>query len=144
MAAQRNDYGKRSYSHYDGAGSKRRNPDDDSGQHAIGPDDTVYRYLCPVRKTGGIIGIGGEIIKQLRSESKANIRISETVPGCEERIVTIYSSSEETNLLDDTGEFVSPAQDALFKVHDRIVADELPAYEEFECGCLCHPTRLDV
>ena len=135
MAGQRNDHGKRSHSQseYGGSGgTKRRNPGDDKEQHGIGIEDSVYRYLCPVRKIGSIIGRGGDIAKQLRSETKSNIRIGETVPGCEERVVTIYSSSEKTNPFGDTGELVSPAQDALFRVHDRIAAGELPADEEPE------------
>lgn len=135
MAGQKNDYGKRSHyqSDYSGnGGSKRRNPADDRESHAIGPEDTVYRYLCPVRKIGSIIGRGGDIAKQLRQETRAKIRINETVPGCEERVVIIYSSSEETNSFGDKGDLVSPAQDALFKVHDRIVAEDLPADDEFE------------
>lgn len=135
MAGQKNDYGKRSHyqSDYSGnGGSKRRNPTDDRESHAIGPEDTVYRYLCPVRKIGSIIGRGGDIAKQLRQETRAKIRINETVPGCEERVVIIYSTSEETNSFGDSGDLVSPAQDALFKVHDRIVAEDSPADDEFE------------
>lgn len=135
MASQRNDYGKRSHSqtdHNGNGGSKRRNPSDEREQRGIGSEDTVYRYLCPVRKIGGIIGKGGEIAKQLRTDSKSNIRIGESMPGCEDRVVTIYSSNEETNPFGDMDELVSPAQDALFMVHDRIVADELPADGEFE------------
>lgn len=133
MAGQRNDYGKRSQSDYAGnGGSKRRNPGEDGDSHGIGSEDTVYRYLCPVRKIGSIIGKGGEIAKQLRADTKSNIRIGETTPGCEERVVTLYSSSEETNSFGDTGELISPAQDALFRVHERIVTDELLADDEFE------------
>ncbi|WCJ21310.1 RNA-binding KH domain-containing protein [Euphorbia peplus] len=128
MAGQRNDYGKRSNSQSDYGGGKRRNPGEegvDQPPHTIGNEDTVYRYLCPLRKIGSIIGRGGEIAKQLRSDSKSNIRISEAMPGFDERIVTIYSTSDDTNLYGDTGEFISPAQDALFMVHDRIVAEDL-------------------
>ncbi|XP_031287956.1 KH domain-containing protein At4g18375-like [Pistacia vera] len=137
MAGQsnNNNYGKRTHFQSDSAvngGSKRRNPGDDSEQHGIGSEDTVYRYLCPLKKIGSIIGRGGEIIKQLRSDTKSNIRISETIPGCEERIITIYSSSEETNLFEDSGEYVAPAHDALFKVHDRIVAEDAPAEDDFD------------
>lgn len=135
MAGQKNDYGKRSHyqSEYAGnGGSKRRNPTDDRDQNSIGSDDTVYRYLCPVRKIGSIIGRGGDIAKQLRAETQSKIRINETVPGCEERVVTIYSSSEETNTFVDTGDLISPAMDALFKVHDRIIADESLPDDEFE------------
>lgn len=135
MAGQSNNYGKRTHFQSDSpanGGSKRRNPGDDGEQHGIGSDDTVYRYLCPLKKIGSIIGKGGEIVKQLRSDTKSNIRISETVPGCDERIVTIYSSSEATNLFEDSGEFVSPAQDALFRVHDRIIAEDAPGDDGFE------------
>ncbi|KAG6759939.1 hypothetical protein POTOM_036435 [Populus tomentosa] len=127
MAGQRNDYGKRSqHSQSDYGGGKRRNPGDDpSDQNTITNEDTVYRYLCPLRKIGSIIGKGGEIAKQLRADSKSNIRISEAMPGYDERIVTIYSSSEETNIFGETGEYVCPAQDALFMVHDRVIAEDL-------------------
>ncbi|OVA08977.1 K Homology domain [Macleaya cordata] len=137
MAGQRNKYGKRSYpqnDYPDNGGSKRRNPGDDREQYAPGPDDTVYRYLCPGRKIGSIIGRGGEIIKQLRADSQSKIRIGETIPGCEERVVTIFSSSRETNAFEDNGDFICPAQDALFRVHDRLIADETPADEDSEGG----------
>ncbi|KAL8258344.1 hypothetical protein R6Q59_030385 [Mikania micrantha] len=135
MAGQKNDYGKRSHYQSDHAGNgggKRRNPEDERESNAIGPDDTVYRYLCPNRKIGSIIGRGGDIVKQLRSETQAKIRINETVPGCEERVVIIYSSSEETNSFGENNDLVSPAQDALFKVHDRIIAEEPPADDQFD------------
>lgn len=89
----------------------------------------MYRYLCPARKAGSIIGKGGEIAKQMRSETKANMRINEALPGCDERVVTIYSTSEETNCIggddDDDEEFACPAFDALLKVHDMVVAEEV-------------------
>lgn len=137
MAGQKNDYGKRSHYQSDYAGNeggKRRTPTDEREResNAIGPEDTVYRYLCPLRKIGSIIGRGGEIVKQLRAETQSKIRINETVPGCDERVVIIYSSNEETNSFADTGDLVSPAQDALFKVHDRIVAEESHADDEFD------------
>ncbi|GMJ04683.1 hypothetical protein like AT1G14170 [Hibiscus trionum] len=137
MAGQTNDYSKRSHFQPEyagnGGGSKRRNADEENEPRGIGPEDTVYRYLCHVKRIGSIIGRGGEIVKQLRSDSKANIRICDAVPGCEERVVMIYSSSEETNPIGDgDDELVSPAHDALFRVHDKVVADELPADEDFE------------
>lgn len=128
MAGQKNDYGRKSHYQPDFHGSEggnRTNPvDERESSHAIGPEDTVYRYLCPSRKIGSIIGRGGEIVKQLRSDTQAKIRINESVPGCEERVVIIYSSSEETNSFADSTDLVSPAQDALFKVHDRVVIEE--------------------
>ncbi|GAB2267930.1 hypothetical protein Dimus_002906 [Dionaea muscipula] len=127
MAGQRNSYGKRGHSHSDypdSGGSKRRNPGDERDQFTIGSDDTVYRYLCPTTKIGSIIGRGGEIVKQLRVDTKSKIRIGETVPEANERVVTVYSSSDETNDIDGSETRVCPAQDALFRIHDRVVADE--------------------
>ncbi|KAK6129233.1 hypothetical protein DH2020_037063 [Rehmannia glutinosa] len=126
MAGHRSSYGKRSHSQSDyseSGGNKRRNSGGDKDSFAIGPDDTVYRYLCPGKKIGSIIG-RREIVKQLRVDTKSKIRIGESVHGCEERVVTIYSTSEETNDFEGADEHVCPAQDALFKVHDRIVADD--------------------
>ncbi|KAF9626245.1 hypothetical protein IFM89_031372, partial [Coptis chinensis] len=136
MAGQRSSHGKRSHSHSDysdNGGSKRRNAGgDDRESYAPGPEDTVYRYLCPGRKIGSIIGRGGDIVKQLRAESQSKIRIGETTPGCDERVVTIFSSSRETNTYEETGDLVCPAQDALFRVHDRLLADEAPPDEDSE------------
>ncbi|KAL2505020.1 RNA-binding KH domain-containing protein [Abeliophyllum distichum] len=134
MAGQRN-YGKRSHSQSDfgeNGGNKRRNSGSDKDLFSIGPDDTVYRYLCPGKKIGSIIGRGGEIVKQLRVDTKSKIRIGESVPGCEDRVVTIYSTSEETNDFDGSDDRVCPAQDALFKVHDRIVAEDISVDEDSE------------
>lgn len=127
MGGQRNSHGKRSHasSDYDDYGrNKRRNTSDDRGSNSIGSNDTVYRYLCPSKKIGSIMGRGGEIVKQLRSETKAKIRIGETVQGCDDRVVTIHSTSDETNDFDMNDDRVCPAMDALFKVHDRVVADD--------------------
>ncbi|KAM3286539.1 KH domain-containing protein HEN4 isoform X1 [Capsicum chacoense] len=129
MAGQR----KRAHSqsrYADSGRNKRRNAGSDKDLFSIGPDDTVYRYLCPGKKIGSIIGKGGEIVKQLRADTKSKIRIGETVPGCEERVVTIYSSNEETNNFDGSEDCVCPAQDALLKVHEKIVNDTVDVDSE--------------
>ncbi|GLT56514.1 hypothetical protein SLA2020_295500 [Shorea laevis] len=135
VSGQRNSHGKRAHSHSDyseNGGNKRRTSGDDREPFVINSEDTVYRYLCPARKIGSIIGRGGDIVKQLRADTKSKIRIGETVPGSEERVVTIYSSNEATNGLEDGETFVSAAQDALFKVHDRVIAEDLHVDEDSE------------
>nr|KYP64647.1 KH domain-containing protein At4g18375 family [Cajanus cajan] len=115
MAGQRSSHGKRSHSHTDadaGTKNKRRNPAADDSS-LIAAEDTVFRYLCPVRKIGSVIGRGGDIVKQLRADTKAKIRIGDALPGCDERVVTIHSVSEETNRLG-----------ALFRIHQRVVAED--------------------
>ncbi|KAF2324206.1 hypothetical protein GH714_010007 [Hevea brasiliensis] len=54
----------------------------------------VFRILCPASKTGSIIGKGGAIISQIRQETGAKVRIEETVPGCDERVVVIVGSDK--------------------------------------------------
>ncbi|KAA8547972.1 hypothetical protein F0562_004401 [Nyssa sinensis] len=76
--------------------------------------------------------IKGEIQGMIELLSLLGQMILCTVPRCEERVVTIYSTNEETNMFDDTDNQVCPAQDALFKVHDRVVADDLDADEDSE------------
>ncbi|KAL8234016.1 hypothetical protein R6Q59_020116 [Mikania micrantha] len=130
MGGQRNSHGKRSHSqsdYKDHGRSKRGNYSDDRGINSIGSDDTVYRYLCPIKKIGSIMGRGGDIVKQLRSETKAKIRIGDTVLGCDERVVTIHSTSDETNHLDMHDDRVCPAMDALIKVYERVVTDDQAA-----------------
>ncbi|KAI4339588.1 hypothetical protein MLD38_024512 [Melastoma candidum] len=126
MAGLRNSHGKRSYHPTDEerGGNKRRSTGEDRDPFVISSDETVYRYLCPSKKIGSVIGRGGEIVKQLRLDTKAKIRIEDVVPGAEERVITIYSFSEESNAFDGSDDLVCPAQDALFKIHERVVADE--------------------
>ncbi|MBA0686519.1 hypothetical protein Goari_014118, partial [Gossypium aridum] len=103
----------------------------------LNPGDTVYRILCPSRKIGGVIGKGGNIVKALRQETRAKITVGDSVLGCDERVVVIYSSPskvKEHNSDEDYGgdnekevpkEPCCAAQDALLKVHDRIVEEDL-------------------
>ncbi|XP_019054254.1 PREDICTED: KH domain-containing protein HEN4-like [Nelumbo nucifera] len=115
-----------------------------------GSADTVYRILCPSRKIGSVIGTGGSIINALRDETRAKIRVAESVPGTDERVIMIFSSatrkprryntSEDTEddgvLTEKEHELMQPhcpAQDALLKVHERIAEeDELFGGATFE------------
>ena len=53
------------------------------------PEDAVYRILCPAQKIGSVIGKGGSIIKTLRQDSGAKIKIADAIPGVEERVIII-------------------------------------------------------
>lgn len=96
--------------------------------------DTVYRILCPSKKIGGVIGKGGNIVKALREETRAKISVSDSVLGSDERVIIIYSfptkiSRKQNNNEDsDQGNEMEPhcaAQNALLKVHARIVEEDL-------------------
>ncbi|KAK9041220.1 hypothetical protein V6N11_016331 [Hibiscus sabdariffa] len=106
----------------------------------LNPGDTLYRVLCPSRKIGGVIGKGGNIVKALRQMTRAKITVGDSVLACDERVIAIYSSPmkvKEHNPDEDSGgenekvmvvqvamEPCCAAQDALLKVHDRIVEEE--------------------
>lgn len=89
------------------------------------PGENVFRMLVPVHKVGGIIGRKGEFIKKITQETKARIQILHAPPGpgTLERAVMV-SAKEELDLP------VSPAMDALMRVHKRIIdvdTDSAPA-----------------
>eukprot|EP00897_Mesotaenium_endlicherianum_P003561 jgi/Mesen1/3232/ME000187S02395 len=99
------------------AGSNGREKRPNSGQ---GPEgmEVIYRLLCPASKTGSVIGKAGSIIKQMRDESGARIKIADAVPGVDERVVIISAE-------DDPERAWSSAQDGLMRVHARLVELQL-------------------
>lgn len=99
--------------------------------------DTIYRILCQSKKIGSVIGKGGGIVKALREETQAKITVADTVPGSDERVIIVMSPSaklprrqtvdNDQDAMRD-GAVMDPhcaAQDALLKVHDRIVKEDL-------------------
>lgn len=123
------------------------------------PDDAVFRILCPAPKIGSVIGKGGSIIKNLRQESGAKIKIADAIPGVDERVIIISSTDrgsdrgrgkdggtrdsrsgdkgrdarsrerdgvkieKDRDSSHGDSEKLTSAQEALFKVHARIIAD---------------------
>ncbi|KAL1206697.1 RNA-binding KH domain-containing protein RCF3 [Cardamine amara subsp. amara] len=83
---------------------------------------TTYRVLCHDAKAGGVIGKSGTIIKSIRQHTGAWINVHELVPGDVERIIEISDNRRR----DPDGKMpsFSPAQEALFSVHDRILESE--------------------
>ena len=51
--------------------------------------------LCPGDKIGGVIGKGGSIIKSLRQNTRAKIKVADGIPGVDERVIIIFSSPKE-------------------------------------------------
>lgn len=147
MVGQTDNYAKRLYVEEDSVadeGSKRRKSGHGSAPCALGAKDTVYRYLCPGRKAGRIIGRGGEIVRQLMASSGARIMIGDSIPGCDERLVTICSSSDGLAASGNTTDYACPAQDALFRVHEKLVGSETPGDEDFDADSPQVSVRLLV
>ncbi|KAI3457988.1 hypothetical protein Pfo_014651 [Paulownia fortunei] len=87
---------------------------------------TSYRILCHDVKAGGVIGKSGSIIKAIRQHTGAWINVHELIPGDEERIIEI----SDTRRRDPEGRMpsFSPAQEALFLIHDRILETDVGGY----------------
>ncbi|KAK1399428.1 RNA-binding KH domain-containing protein RCF3 [Heracleum sosnowskyi] len=88
---------------------------------------TTYRILCHDIKAGGVIGKSGSIIKSIRQHTGAWINMHELIAGDEERIIEI----SDTRRRDPDGRMpsFSPAQEALFLIHERILESDVgPGY----------------
>eukprot|EP00899_Mesostigma_viride_P015437 jgi/Mesvir1/23895/Mv10680-RA.1 len=72
------------------------------------------------KKAGVIIGKQGSVIKQLRDETGARLKVADPIQGCEERVVIISAQ-------DPADCTWSAAQEALFRVHKRVVEGDNPA-----------------
>ncbi|XP_060172978.1 KH domain-containing protein HEN4-like isoform X2 [Lycium barbarum] len=122
----------------------------------LSPKEACFRILCPADKTGGLIGKGGAIIRQVREETGAKIRIDDSLSGCDERVIVVIangnSSSDTANLNGDelpnsavNDESSSQAQRALIRVFERILkVDEERNAVQFEgegkkdeCSVVC-------
>ncbi|VAH16654.1 unnamed protein product [Triticum turgidum subsp. durum] len=124
---------KRTRFNSDDGKRKRLNYRQDGGHMSSQPIETVYRILCPGKKIGGVLGRGGHVVKALREETKAKIRVADSIPGADERVIIIFdyqNNSDQAiqNISNvDGSENMKPrcfAQDALLKIHDKIAADE--------------------
>ncbi|KAL5567744.1 hypothetical protein UlMin_024319 [Ulmus minor] len=112
-------YGTNSHRHRGGSGGGRpAKPQQDSSLVVT----TSYRILCHDMKAGGVIGKSGSIIKSIRQHTGAWINVHELMPGDEERIIEIT----DTRRRDPEGRMpaFSPAQEALFLIHDRILESD--------------------
>ncbi|KAK9078418.1 hypothetical protein SSX86_002475 [Deinandra increscens subsp. villosa] len=77
-------------------------------------EEIVFRLLCHADKVGSLIGKGGSIRRALQTETGASIKIADPSPDSDERVAVI---SARENL----EQRHSPAQDAVMRVHGRIV-----------------------
>lgn len=109
---------------------------------------TSYRILCHDNKIDCVIGQSGCVINSIRENTGAWINIHEPVPGDEERIIEI--SDTQRREIEGRNTSFSPAQDALFMIHERILESDVGpdgrnvgfGLEEGECGVRGGGTRV--
>lgn len=111
------------YSSVAPAASSRRQPPSNPTAFA----ETVFRLLCPSEKTGCVIGKGGAVIRQIREETGARVRIEDPFPGCNDRVVIIMADAGPRRRWEgvvDSEEELFPAQRALVRVFERVARGE--------------------
>ncbi|KAI3709069.1 hypothetical protein L2E82_38808 [Cichorium intybus] len=84
------------------------------------PEDCVFRVIVPVLAVESIIGQNEDLIKKMREETKADIRVLEG-PVCHPDRIVLISGKEEIELP------LSPAMDAVIRVFKRV--NGFPVYE---------------
>lgn len=77
----------------------------------VPPGSVVFRILCPASKIGSVIGKGGCIISEIRQESGVKVKIEDTIPGCDERVITITGSDKESEDTEQNKEAYSEETD---------------------------------
>lgn len=87
-----------------------------------------YRILCHDTQAGCVIGQAGSIIKSIRQTTGAWINVHDLMIGDEERVIEIYDARRREM---EGGSSFSPAQEALFMIHDRLLKSDL----EGPSGC---------
>lgn len=84
---------------------------------------TSYRILCHDNKISVVIGQSGSIINSIRQNTGARINVHELVPGDDERIIEI--SDTRRREVEGRNNPFSPAQEALFTIHERIMESDV-------------------
>ena len=83
----------------------------------------AYRLLCPVNRAGFVIGKRGEMIRAIREQTAAKIKVLDPVPGDEERVVVITCGEDGDRFA------LAPAQVALFRIFARVAGEGAPAID---------------
>lgn len=117
--------------HPSAAGVKRRHPSSVPFRPPpplAKPAETFFRLLCPVASSAGVIGKGGAVVRQIREETSARIRVDDPVPGSDDCVVFIIADTCHKAVVEPDGSEVcnepSPAQMALIRVFERILRVE--------------------
>uniref|UniRef100_A0A0C9QU69 TSA: Wollemia nobilis Ref_Wollemi_Transcript_9470_2796 transcribed RNA sequence n=1 Tax=Wollemia nobilis TaxID=56998 RepID=A0A0C9QU69_9CONI len=85
-----------------------------SGPTKKGSEDFTVRILCPSDKIGGVIGKGGNNIKQVRQETGASVKVEDAKPDSDERVIIVSS----TEFSDDR---ISPTLEAILQLQGKTI-----------------------
>ncbi|WCJ22987.1 RNA-binding KH domain-containing protein [Euphorbia peplus] len=106
-----------------GPTTKRRRDEFDSGELEGSAakrgkmQDVIFRIVVPARQIGKVIGKEGCRIQRIREDTKATIKIADSVARHEERVIIISSSKENDNTVTD-------AENALNQISNLILKED--------------------
>ncbi|XVF79785.1 hypothetical protein PTKIN_Ptkin15bG0017400 [Pterospermum kingtungense] len=116
--------------------AKRRREDEDplaageTGESApkrqAKAQDVIFRIVVPSKQIGKVIGKGGHRIQKIREDTKATIKIADTIVRHEERVI-IISSKDNENLISD-------AENALQQIATLILTEDDSSSEAAKVG----------
>ncbi|OEL35056.1 KH domain-containing protein [Dichanthelium oligosanthes] len=119
------------------------------GHASIPIEPLSFRLLCSKDKVGSIIGKGGNTVKTIQNDTGCEIKVHETVPKTDDRIIRISGPAVTTFnvscckifVLDfylppftHPGDGISPAQNAILHVQRKLM---LPTSDKEEGPAMC-------
>ncbi|KAK3124592.1 hypothetical protein QOZ80_7BG0588950 [Eleusine coracana subsp. coracana] len=106
--------------------------------HAAVPvevEPLTFRLLCSRDKVGSIIGKGGNVVNNIQKDTGCEIKVLETVPKSENRIIRISGPAHP-------GDGISPAQNAILHVQRKIVSPSSDKESPAICRLVVSPNQV--
>lgn len=97
------------------------------GHASVAIESLSFRMLCSQDKVGSIIGKGGNIVKTIQNDTGCEIKVLDTVPKTDDRIISISGPAHPSD-------GISPAQNAILHVQRKIM---LPSSDKKEGPATC-------
>uniref|UniRef100_J3KY25 K Homology domain-containing protein n=2 Tax=Oryza brachyantha TaxID=4533 RepID=J3KY25_ORYBR len=105
------------------------------GHGPVPPEPLIFRLLCSSDKVGGIIGKGGNNIKTIQNDTGCEIKVLDTVPKSEDRIILISGPAHP-------GDGISPSQNAILHVQHKIVPTSNTKEGPAICRLIVSPNQV--
>jgi len=91
--------------------------------HASAPIEPLsFRLLCAKDKVGSVIGKGGNTVKTIQNDTGCEIKVLETVPKTDDRIINISGPAVTTFIISCCKIFASDFHLSLFNVFSDLLA----------------------
>ncbi|KAI7750193.1 hypothetical protein M8C21_026290 [Ambrosia artemisiifolia] len=91
--------------------------------YKITPENIIFRVLCHDDKLESVIGKDGNKISQLCQESGAKVRVEEPIPGCNERVIVVAESENESGISNKVTESINVDEDKKEKKENQETQD---------------------